>query len=50
MFVHSVRSQSLDLVPPPTLPSEGLADIGPNCVELLVAVEAEIFPSRVGGS
>lgn len=50
MFPHPVCSQSLDLVPPPILPAERLADVGPNCVELLVAVEAEILPSWVDGS
>lgn len=49
MFAHSLCSQSLDLVPPSALPAEGLADIGPNCVEFLVAVEPEILPSRVDG-
>lgn len=50
MFSHPVCGQSLDLVPPSALPTEGLAYIGANCVEFLVAVEAKILPARVDGS
>lgn len=50
MFSHPVCGQSLDLVPSSALFVEGLANIGPNCVEFLIAVEAEILPAGVDGS